>query len=763
MSSLTTLAQRRSTSNKRTAALLSAAEGILSPGNSSVKRSKWKDVDLLTRKNKPSSLLPSSSTDYIDDNQDLLLAGCLSDLNDMGDAVVGDAGGINPTHGINSSCTIDASNITDILMAESVVCDAGGINPLDVSISQFLEDVFQDEDGASLLDPSYYADNSINQVEDDGSSLLDAGPPSLASPSFHDSDSPSEYADIINQVVKEKSTNTASLRDLKAKEVGVILFLAHFASVKNNLPGCTSDVCNLCCEAPGEIYCRECKFKSAAYVPSNNNAEGINDDDAGLAKGIANRSVIKSGEYAALMSKPCHSPASRRNGNTYERFFAVDNLGDFNSNFQNIVGSKGRDHQISSIPLIVYVMMLALGFEKSEVELREAICGMILEETVPKYNNFIFNRLQRLGPMSRNKNLLKRVSVVVWASLFALDLLAYTESSNEVDKLANVCFFDEKLVEMNNADVVHLFASMGYSIDLCSRVFEHDMMQHAVMVSSSRFLKKLSNYSGPTKVRTAIKWSLVLSVLNGGISVGFSPELGGDAQYLSKPNPWLEDFYEVACSGSKERLRHYLDLMIGSLVQPEQAVEVVYCEEKKTILMMPLFILAYLGHLKRTALKCDTAFECRLLGATNDLNVVNASGEAIKQPSFANFRLKPSAEYATDLVKMLVSTFSQRPLSSILGSGISGETGTFSFNFTPLEEDTLYLGSLVAKITKSPQQYMDDPRFSYVVRKFYHLFAEVISVSNKEGIVTAKNAACLTAGVLLSEDEFPVLRNSKSF
>eukprot|EP00975_Prorocentrum_lima_P011405 2425011-Prorocentrum_lima.AAC.1 len=98
----------------------------------------------------------------------------------MGDAVVGDAGGINPTNGINSSCTIDASNITDILMDESVVCDAGGINPLDVSISQFLEDVFQDEDGASLLDPSYYADNSINQVEDDGSSLLDAGPPSLA-------------------------------------------------------------------------------------------------------------------------------------------------------------------------------------------------------------------------------------------------------------------------------------------------------------------------------------------------------------------------------------------------------------------------------------------------------------------------------------------------------------------------------------------------------------------------------------------------------
>eukprot|EP00985_Skeletonema_marinoi_P024228 scaffold16734_cov130-Skeletonema_marinoi.AAC.1 len=83
------------------------------------------------------------------------------------------------------------------------------------------------------------------------------------------------------------------------------------------------------------------------------------------------------------MTKPCHSPASRRNGNAYERFFAVDNLGDFNSNFQNIVGSKGRDHQISSIPLIVYVMMLALGFEKSEVELREAICGMILEEKVP--------------------------------------------------------------------------------------------------------------------------------------------------------------------------------------------------------------------------------------------------------------------------------------------------------------------------------------------------------------------------------------------
>eukprot|EP00975_Prorocentrum_lima_P007293 1565702-Prorocentrum_lima.AAC.1 len=67
-----------------------------------------------------------------------------------------------------------------MLMYESVVCDAGGINPLDVSISQFLEDVFQDGDGASLLDPSYYADNSINEVEDDGSSLLDAGPPSLA-------------------------------------------------------------------------------------------------------------------------------------------------------------------------------------------------------------------------------------------------------------------------------------------------------------------------------------------------------------------------------------------------------------------------------------------------------------------------------------------------------------------------------------------------------------------------------------------------------
>ena len=897
---MTTSAQRHSTSrNKRTAALLfeststekhTAAEGMLSPGNSSVKRSKWKDVDLLTRKNKPSSLLPSSCTDYIDDNQDLLLARCLSDLNDMGDAVVGDAGSINPTNGINSSCTIDASNITDILMDESVVYDAGSINPLctrmdaseviddsifqllvesveydagginplctrmdaseviDDSIFQLLEDsngaslldpseyavnsinqveddgaslldagppnplctrmdaseviddsIFQlleDSNGASLLDPFEYAVNSINQVEDDGASLLDAGPPSLAGPSHHSSDSPSECADIINQVeddgaslldagppsladpsfhdsdslsecadniinqvVKEKLTKPASLKE---KKVGLAYFLGHFASVKNKLPGCTSDVCNLFCEAAGETYCRECKFKSASYVPTNNNAEGINDDYAGLAKGIANRGITKSEEYAAFMLKPCHSPASRRNGNTYERFFAVDNLGDFNSNFQNIVGSKGRDHQISSIPLIVYVMMLALGFEKSEVKLREEICGMILEENVPKYNNFIFSRLHRFGPIGRNKDFLKRVSVVVWASLFALDLLAYTESSNEVDKLANVFFFDEMLVEMNNADVAHLFASMGYSIDLCSRVLEHDMMQHTVMVSSSRFLTKLSYHSGPTKVRAAIKWSLVLSVLNGGISVGFSPELGGDAQYLSGLNPWLEDFYVVACSGSTEKLRHYLDLMIGSLVPPDQSVEVVYCKEKKTIRMMPLFILAYLGHLKRTALKCGTAFECRLLGATaNDLNLVNSSGKVIKQPSFANFRLKPSAEYATDLVKMLVSTFSQRPLSSILGSGISGETGTFSFNCKPLEEDTLYLGSLVAKIANSPQQYMDDSRFSDVVRKFHHLFAEVLSVSNEEGIVTAKNAACLNAGVLLSEDEFPVLLNSK--
>ena len=724
MSTLTAPAQRCSTlCNKRTTAAL-FFDQTLSPGNSSAKRSKWKDVDPLTRKNESLSLLPSSSkTDCVDDNQDLLLAGCLSDLNDMGDAVVGDAGGIN-------------------------------LN--DVSMSQLLED-FQGEDGAFLL--------GIDQVEDDGASLFDAGPPSLACPSLHGSEtspslhgsdtSPSEYADITHDSEdKEKST--------KPKNVGVVFFLGHFASVKNNLPRCTSVECNLCCEAPGEIYCRDCKFKSAAaYVPSNNNAEGINDDDAGLAEG--NRGVTESVEYAALMSKPCHSPASRRNGNTYERFFAVDNLGDFNSNFQNIVCSKGRDHQISSIPLIVYVMMLALGFEKTEKELREVICGMILEEKVPKYNNFIFNRLEKLGPMSRNKDALKRVSVVVWASMFALDLLAYAESSNEVDKLANVCFLDEKLVEMNNAEVVRLFASLGYSIDLCSRVFEHDMMQRTVMVSCSRYLTKLSNYSGPSKVRTAFKCSLVMSVLNGGISVGFTPELGGDAQYLSKLNPFMEDFCEVVRSGSEESLRHYLDLMIGSLVQPDQAVEVVYCEENKTVLVMPLFILAYLAHLKRTVLKCDTAFECRLLGASNDLNVVNASGEAIKQPSFANFQLKPSVEYATDLVKMLVSTFSQRPLSCILGSGISGETGTFSFNFTPLEGDTVYLGSLVAKIAKSPQQYMNDPRFNYVVRKFHHLFAEVLSVSNKEGIVTSKNAACLTAGVSLSEDEFPVLRKSKSF
>lgn len=535
--------------------------------------------------------------------------------------------------------------------------------------------------------------------------------------------------------------------------VKLATFLAHFVSSKNGLSRCSSQNCGLFAP-PGGILCRQCGGESHVGVFSSPSLTAPSETEQEVA--------VESEAYAALLASPCSSPT--KESRPYERFNAVSRLANFSSSFVNMIESKNaRLCQLPSIPVVVYVIMQSLGFPKRDVESRKIVCDSVLDGKLPRFNKFFFSRMQGVGSSQDDSVLLRRLSVALWASLFVLDIIAFSEASNEPDKLANLFFCDTKLVDMENGDFANLLAALGYGSDISSRVYAHYVYNWAVHnngvfseTKESGLVQKLSRGGREyDSVRIAVKAPLIQSVLNGALLVGFSPE------FKEVPDTRMNAFFE-ACSASggyndvERRLRRYLQTMMGNrpLVAVDEVLDVMVTRKHSSILIFPLFMLVHTMHLQRTVFSDaeNEAFDFRFVGsgggARGSFPVVRSNGEEIIEPSFSDFKVKASPLYETDLAKMLLSTFQESAHVGLLGSDADVfrcKALPFSLDFSPLVGKALWLESLMTDMKAFPEKYRNDTCLKSVLCEFGHVIVDVISFSGIDALATARDTASLTA------------------
>ncbi len=292
-------------------------------------------------------------------------------------------------------------------------------------------------------------------------------------------------------------------------------FLPHIIRSVYNLQMCETPSCNLHCY-DDKKYCTKCEecgegslsirpaldVEDIAAHPTDDNATGVSEEDA--------KAVMNSNLYEWLFENPCESP--RKGVTAYSNSRAVRNQlgnGILHLGFSNMILSWQRSFQLHLIPPIVYVLMRAFGYEgKQHAPLRELICNMVLHEKLPFGNSFFFTRIEKLIEIVREmegrvidtkKEVHEHVSVIIWASLFLLELLAYGESYSILDLLANNFVLDAKFLWKDDKELAYLFASMGYAIEYNARLLVDDFKRHTITKRSGKVVHMIGRCTIPDR------------------------------------------------------------------------------------------------------------------------------------------------------------------------------------------------------------------------------------------------------------------------
>jgi hypothetical protein len=267
---------------------------------------------------------------------------------------------------------------------------------------------------------------------------------------------------VIENVTCEDEVPVRSLKEDVENRVSLCNFFPHLITSLYNLPVCDNPICNLHCNV-GQIYCMKCKeCGQLAAVEADKEVRqelerGLEDvEDIGahstddVATGVSSehaKAVMESDNYKQLLRNPCKSP--RNGASAYSNSTAVRNQlgnGIFPLGFRSFVLSSQRSFQLHLIPPIVHVLLHAFGYKKKDhAPLRELICAMILNGKLPLGNRFFFTRVESVIEILKesdwdiaSKTLHEHTSIVIWATLSLLDLLAYGETYSMLDLLSNI-------------------------------------------------------------------------------------------------------------------------------------------------------------------------------------------------------------------------------------------------------------------------------------------------------------------------------------
>ena len=569
----------------------------------------------------------------------------------------------------------------------------------------------------------------------------------------------------------------------------------HVQSIYKLMP-CQTDKCSYLC-LPGYEQCRKCsglpdEFQDQDSFPSESKAPSIetnaptlddnqgttasaidanspptsdNQDEAAAAKREAAEreqfklGVAQSQEYRDLMGNPTSQDLIWK----VAELLAGKHL--CNLDFRNLVRVKDRSLQIHLIPLIVHLLISAIdvGLDEEDTGIGsgffEAICEVILDEKLPQTNNFVYGRFPKTPKCGYTKYMnskqLHNVSMIVWASLFVLDLFLYSEVYNQIDLLANLFFNDESLLNLADNDIVGMFAALGYSMVVNTRVIvkEFKSQLYTRGGKEKKFILTLVGRltASTLAIERAVKGPLYKKLMIALGRHGFLPTLNIDGD----KHPELRDFSEVCCSPIAKSgivLRKYLLTMFDDLTDNIGPLAETMCTSNGAPMAFPLFILAFSFHIRRssaTGISGNELLNSKLAGGF--LSVFNPTSMAtIENPSFEHFTLVNSDVRETNVTNLCRFVFEDATHQDILGirksEGLSRDNLLpFSFNFTQLDDESRVFEILFEIVKRNPKKYFSHPGFMSIAHKWKKL-TEVNIMSqhcSEKDISHAHSAAAL--------------------
>ena len=551
--------------------------------------------------------------------------------------------------------------------------------------------------------------------------------------------------------------------------------LASFLREIFGLAVCKKECCNFFCPK-GKDVCRNC----AQSAP--NAGDVVSDDEEEESEGtiLSDDEVARLmdlDEYEQLLEKPCKSPLKSRH--PFARSKAVQNkmpACSTSSNVNSITKSSQRAFQLHLIPVVVYIMMRSLGYEReSHASLRAELCNIVMNETLPRNNKFLFCKrtwtckLQNdLGydnhEVSKLVTIVKDASLITRATVFFLDLLATAEAYHKIDVVANIFLADESCFKMSDAELVHQYASFSYVAELASKMLCAEFKRSAVSVNKNSGEVQAIRGRIDVPDRTLRKYLLgpiMRSLLEGLPFVGFFPELIIGRSELSRAKEFA-DCIDADRDNIEPLVTTYLESMLGNLASASDVLEAVV-GDGGVLRVLPFWLVAYACHLSRTAFRNNgSVFDAILVGRSGQSEVQLLSvddGKPIAKPTFGNFSLKQSLECETDLTKMMLYCFKRRNVSDLFGLSSTqkrcyGEMiQPFSLNFMKeVENDTCQAEGLLMKFAANPSAYIGNQRFVRSMKSM-KILMELVDTAAKDGDTkpSAENNMLLVAHSLLND------------
>lgn len=551
--------------------------------------------------------------------------------------------------------------------------------------------------------------------------------------------------------------------------------LFHYMLCRGNLNECNSSGCIYLCQ--GQV-CKKCQGQTkkddgnvqhaahltkapeddgnAAHLTPAEHAEGKAVKDDRNAVNLTPVNVLSSSVFREFVANP-----------SVERLGALKRVAPFIGNdFEQVMEAGGRAYQVDAVYIVVDALLNAMPSERQPAEQEKMfndITSVLIEgnKQLPR-DRFFYTKSGRFG---RDRGVLDKASKVVWASIFLLDLFTYSASYGDDDVVANIFRFDEGMMQMTDLTLVNHFAALGYSMHVNAQMLAEFACLGVVKRAKGRGPGEAKSKGGARvnqeHLMKCLKGPLFHELFLAMAAVGFDPS------FREYENPRFEEFKQASTAETSLAVHTFIKKMVNSELSDvdDLADRVFFDRERKEPLKLPLFVLAFGFHLRRSLLEnCmygQRLLVCKLVGATGtDVKVLDPiSDEPIERLSFQLFRLFDSELIEVSLPKIACSSFARNTLYRLIGEsemGFGHRLNPYSFNFSGTDDDIRRIEAIVFRMARNHLVYLQNPRFQFVSQVLCDMIATVVSSAGRESYETAVLATSL-AESLITDHEFNIL------
>ena len=559
--------------------------------------------------------------------------------------------------------------------------------------------------------------------------------------------------------------------------------LLHYMLCRGNLNECNSSGCIYLCQ--GEV-CKKCQGQTkkddgkgkapeddgnaahltkapeddgnAAHLTPAEHSEGKAAKDDRNAVNLTPVNVLSSSVFREFVANP-----------SVKSLGALKRVAPFIGNdFEQVMEAGGRAYQIDAVYIVVDALLNAMPGERQPAEqekMFDDITSVLIEgnKQLPR-DRFFYTKSGRFG---RDRGVLDKASKVVWASIFLLDLFTYSATYGDDDVVANIFQFDEGMRQMTDLSLVNHFAALGYAMHVNAQMLAEFACLGVVKRAKGRGPGEAKSKGGARvnqeHLMKCLKGPLFHELFLTMAAVGFQPS------FREYENPRLEEFKQASTAMTSLAVHTFIKKMVNSELSDvdDLADRVFFDQQRKESLKLPLFVLAFGFHLRRSLLQnCmygQQLLVCKLVGATGTEGKVSdpITDEPIERLSFQLFRLFDSELIEVSMPKIASSSFARNNLYRLIGESememrFGHRLNPYSFNFSGTDDDIRRIEAIVFRMARNHLVYLQNPRFQFVSKVLCDMIATVVSSAGRESYETAVLATTL-AESLITEQEFNLL------